>query len=135
MREQGKKDREDVKRGSDGGREEGINVEEKERRLGDITVSSHRPVLHCSYKDEHHRGGVREGGERERTNEKHQERKGRKRERFSKTGTREVFRRHLVPSDEQTFTLHSQGIWQTEDRTRKNKQSNGTAGRQKTHMK
>lgn len=64
MRQQGKKDRETVKRGLDGGREEGINVEEKERRLGDITVSSHRPVLHCSYKDEHHRGGVGEGGER-----------------------------------------------------------------------
>lgn len=55
-----------------------MEAKEKERRLGDITVSSHRPVLHCSYKDEHHRGGVREGGERERTNEKHQEGRGRK---------------------------------------------------------
>lgn len=51
-------------------------AEGKEWRLGDITVSSHRPVLHCSYwgerQREYARGGVSEEREGGRTNEKYQ---------------------------------------------------------------
>lgn len=130
---QGKKEREAVKRVSNGGREEGINVEEKERRLGDITVSSHRPVLHCSYKDEHHRGGVGEGGERERTNEKHQERRERQERDSVKQKHVKLFPRRLVPSDEQTFMLHSQGIWQNQEQ--QTVQWNSRKAKDTIHMK